>query len=206
MKYILTILAMIAAALGFTAPAASAETPVNQCVGTWSVVVGGLGNNDSQGFQNANQRVGYNSFDTRAGVNELNRLARDHRRACPGDHVKVVGHSGGAAVAHVWVSENGHTFGGNLNVVLLADPKRPAGPGGPGFAATDFPFNLIAPLAGADANYRGVPVLQVCNNSDHICNSAASWNGYLFDGSHNAYNFDVNAYGNNVSGQWYVNR
>ncbi|WIC88975.1 serine hydrolase [Rhodococcus phage Shagrat] len=206
MKYILTMLAILLATIGFTAVPANAETPVNQCVGTWSVVVGGLGNNDSNGFTNANQRVGYNSFDTRSGVNELNRLARDHRRACPGDHVKVVGHSGGAAVAHVWVSENGHTFGGNVNVVLLADPKRPAGPGGAGFAATDFPFNLIAPLAGADANYRGVPVLQVCNSTDHICNSQAGWDGYLFGGAHNDYNFDVNAYSNSANGTLWRNR
>lgn len=174
------------------------------CRGTWDVVVGGLNNNNSEGFINADQRVGYNSYDTRSGVNELNRLVRDHRRACPGDWIKIVGHSGGAAVAHVWVTENGGGFG-RVNAVLLADPKRPAGPGGPGFAQTDWPFNTVPPLAGADNFYSGVPVLQVCNNSDHICNSQSDWGGYM-NGTHNAYDFDVNHYSNHGNGVWYRNQ
>lgn len=203
MRKLLVALAVAASAV--TVPSvAQADTPINACVGTWSVVVGGLNNNDSVGFPNANQRVGYFSYDTRAGVNELNRLARDHRRACPGDHVKAVGHSGGAAVVHVWAAENGPTFGGNVNVVLIADPKRPAGPGGPGFAQTDWPFNTMPPLAGADGNYGGMTALQVCRRSDHICNSQADWGGY-FRGTHTAYNMDVNAYSNNASGQIWIN-
>lgn len=185
-----------AAVMLWAVPKAEAETEIHQCTGTWTVVVGGLNNNDSTGFLNANQRVGYNSYDTRAGINELNRLARDHRSFCPGDHVKIVGHSGGAAVVHQWLSENGQTFG-NVNAVLLADPKRPAGPGGQGFAGTDFPFNQINNgLAGTNANYGGVPTLSICNASDHICNSAADWNGYLFGGSHGNYDFNTADYGN----------
>lgn len=204
MKRVIFALAAMLGLLGVFAPTASAavETPINQCVGTWSVVVGGLSNNDSIGFLNMNQRVGYNSFDTRSGVNELNRLTRDHRRFCPGDHIKMVGHSGGAAVVHVWLTENGTGFG-NINAVLLADPKRPAGPGGSGFAQTDFPFNLYPLLAGADNFYSGVPVWTVCNDSDHICNSWATWDGYFVGGTHDAYDKDVDHYSDWGNGQDY---
>lgn len=203
MKYILAIFATLLAAIGFTVPANAAETPINQCVGTWSVVVGGLGNNDSRGFENMNQRVGYNSVDTRSGISELNRLIWDHSKACPGDRIRAVGHSGGAAVVHRWATENGRFFVGKASIVLLADPKRPAGPDGPGFAATDFPFNVtFNGLAGADANYGGLTALQVCNKSDHICNASASWNGYL-NGTHQNYDFNVLTYPFGIAGQWY---
>lgn len=174
---------------------ASAET----CTAKWDVVVGGFngGAQDSRGFANYDQPVGYNSWDTQAGANELNRLVRQHRSACPGDHISMTGHSGGAAVVHVWIEQNGNI--GNINAVLLADPKRAAGPGGPGFAQTDFPFNVIPPLAGANANFRGVPTLTVCRSQDHICNSQASWAGYQ-SGVHGQYNFDVNGYSTTGSG------
>lgn len=198
---VLSGVALIAGFAVATAPVASAAPP---CVGTWTVGVGGLNDNTSQSFANlVNQRVGYNSYDTRAGVNELNRLVREHRRVCFNDHIKIIGHSGGAAVVHVWASENGRTIGGRTNVIALADPKRPAGPGGPGFAATDFPFNTIPTLAGADANYGGLPFLQVCNSDDHICNSQSGWNGYAFGGRHGAYDFNPRNYSNNANGQIY---
>lgn len=176
---------------------ASAET----CTARWDVAVGGLngaGAQDSRYLPNANQYVGYNSYDTQAGVNELNRLVRQHRAACPGDHISMTGHSGGAAVVHVWIEQNGNI--GNINAVLLADPKRAAGPGGPGFAQTDWPFNTIQPLAGANANFRGVPTLTVCRASDHICNSQAGWDGYAFRNAHGAYDMNVKAYATNSSG------
>ena len=189
--------ALVVGGLVVAAPASSAAS----CDGLWTIGIGGLGNNDSSAFPTVDQRVGYNSFDTRSGVNELNRLIRDHRGQCPGDHIKAIGHSGGAAALHVWASENGRTIGGKVNIILLSDPKRPAGPGGPGFAATDWPFNTIQPLAGADGNYGGLPTWQVCNGDDHICNSQSGWDGYLFRGRHNAYDFDVNHYSNSANGQ-----
>lgn len=206
-KFIATLFAGLLAITGLTfgAGAAQADTPINQCVGTWSVVVGGLNNNESVGFAgNVNQRVGYFTYDTRAGINELNRLAWDHRNACPGDRIRAVGHSGGAAVVHQWASENGQHFRGKASIVLLADPKRPAGPGGPGFAQTDFPFNLIGNgLAGANANYGGLPTIQVCQNRDHICNSQSSWDGYL-NGVHQWYDFNVNNYPWGLNANWYL--
>lgn len=193
------ILGSLAIVAGMSTAIAAPAQAAPPCVGTWTIGIGGLGNNDSSVFPTVNQRVGYNSVDTRSGVNELNRLIRDHRNACPGDFIKAIGHSGGAAALHVWVSENGGGFG-RISVVLLADPKRAAGPGGPGFAQTDFPFNVLPTLAGSDANFRGVPVLTICNIPDHICNSQAGWQGYVFAGDHARYDFDVNHYANNASG------
>lgn len=176
---------------------ASAET----CAANkWDVVVGGFvfsGGQDSRGFVGYDQPVGYNSYDTQGGVNELNRLIRQHRAACPGDWISMTGHSGGAAVVHAWIEQNGNI--GNINAVLLADPKRAAGPGGPGFAQTDWPFNTIPTLAGANANFRGVPTLTLCRARDHICNSQSDWGGY-FSGVHGAYDFDVNHYSKTGNG------
>ena len=192
--------AMLLSGLAFGTGTASAAAP---CVGTWSVGVGGLNDNTSQTFEGrVNQRVGYNSYDTQGGVNELNRLVRQHRSQCPGDHIKMLGHSGGAAVVHVWVSQNGNI--GKVSAVLLADPKRAAGPGAQGFAGTDWPFNTIRPLAGTDANFRGVPVLTVCHNNDHICNSADPFTGGYATGAHGRYEFNANAYANNANGVLYL--
>ncbi|MGW5147539.1 hypothetical protein [Rhodococcus koreensis] len=200
-------LAALVVAAGFTAVTAGAAA-ASPCVGKYDIVVGGFvfqGPQDSNGFQGSvDQRVGYNSYSTRGGVSELNRLARDHRKECPGDHIHAVGHSGGAAVVHVWAKENGNI--GNASIVLLADPKRPAGPGGPGFAATDPPFNLYPPLAGADGNYGGLPAMQVCNGTigggDHICNSQVGWGGYN-SGVHGQYDFNVDHWPINANGQIY---
>ncbi|MFC9554032.1 hypothetical protein ACFTWF_24680 [Rhodococcus sp. NPDC056960] len=172
---------------------ASAADP---CGGTWDVVVGGLTNNESVGFLNEDQRVRYNSFDTRSGVRELDRLIRAHARACPRDFIHPVGFSGGAAVVHLWATENGREFRGKASIVLIGDPKRPADPGGGrGFAATD--LGWVPALGGANDDYGGLPALQVCNGwlggGDHICNSGAGWGGYI-RGVHGDYDFDVNAY------------
>ncbi|NEE23821.1 cutinase, partial [Streptomyces sp. SID7499] len=75
-----------------TAQAATAAAP---CEGTYTIVVGGTGSSwDKDGFTgNIQQHVGYptaipNGASARAGVNELNRLVRDQRAACPNQHVK----------------------------------------------------------------------------------------------------------------------
>lgn len=191
----LAAVGIITAPLLLSTPANAVETPINQCVGTWNIYVGGLGNNNSTGAVNVNQRVGYNSADTRGGVSELNRLVWDHSKACPGDRLRIMGHSGGAAVVNVWGKENGRFFVGKASLVLLADPKRPANwYNGPGFASSDFPFNLYPPLAGGNDNFQGLPRISVCRvNSDHICASRVGWEGYA-GGRHNDYTFDMNAY------------
>lgn len=190
--------ALVGASLTIITPTpASAAAP---CVGTWTIGIGGLGDNQSRVFAPyVHQRVGYQSYVTRSGVDELNRLIRTHRAQCPGDHIKAIGYSGGAAALHIWVTEN---YLPNLNAILLSDPKRPAGPGGPGFAALEA-WLVGYPLAGVDAYYGATPVLSVCYHADHICSSDASWNGYLFEGAHGNYNFDVHSYGNWESGTRY---
>ncbi|GAA2964767.1 DUF3253 domain-containing protein [Streptomyces enissocaesilis] len=118
--------------------ASTAQAATAPCGGTYTIVVGGTGSswhndNFTGGIQ---QHVGYptqipNGASARACVNELNRLVRDQRAACPGQHVKMGGYSLGAAVVHIWITENWQTFD-NVNAILIADPKRQAGPGANG--------------------------------------------------------------------------
>jgi cutinase len=193
--------ALLLALSGILAVGVGTGNAAAPCVGKWDVVVGGFvltGGQDSFGFIGADQRVGYNSYNTSGGRDELNRLVRQHRAQCPGDWISMTGHSGGAAVVHAWIEANGNI--GNINAVLLADPKRAAGPGGPGFAQTDWPFNALPTLAGANANFRGVPTLTICRENDHICNSWDPWNGGYATGAHSAYDFDVNHYSTNGNG------
>ncbi|MFF2111661.1 hypothetical protein [Rhodococcus koreensis] len=191
-----TALAALGLAAGVAVVAPAVASAAEPCRGTCDVVVGGLTDNDSVGFLNEDQRVGYNSFDTRSGVKELNRLIHAHARVCPRDFIHPVGFSGGAAVVHLWAAENGREFRGRASIVLIGDPKLAAGPGGGrGFAATD--MRWVPALGGANDDYGGLPALQVCNvrinGGDHICNSGASWAGYI-SGAHGDYDFDVNAY------------
>lgn len=177
------------------------------CTGVWSIGIGGLEVNFGRPFAftgedstylDVDQRVGYNSIDIPAGVHELNRLIDLHRAQCPADHIMLLGHSGGAAVAHVWVSE--HKSVSNLNAVLLADPKRAAGPGGPGFMAVAPMSWLPYPdYSGADADFGRVPVLEVCHAADGVCNAAAGAIGYLA-GAHTDYDFSASDYSTTASG------
>src|SRR5437762_9214969 len=92
-------------ALGTSAAVAISSGAVANAAGTWTIGVGGFGNGDSSVFPTVNQRVGYSAGlsaqDVRNGVNELNRLVRDHHTRYPADHIKIIGHSEGAAVVHV---------------------------------------------------------------------------------------------------------
>ncbi|WP_456697527.1 cutinase family protein [Aeromicrobium sp. P5_D10] len=179
------------------------------CSGTYSIVVGGLGDPNSMIFTgNPSQRVGYsaalNSQSAREGVNELNRLIRDQRAACPSQHAKVIGFSEGAAVAHIWVSENWRTFN-NVNAVLISDPKRAAGPGAAGLAGQFYSGIVGSPLSGADSNFGNIPTVTICTN-DVICDSAAQsgWIGYFWNPSaHLNYSFNVNDYSDDGNGQWF---
>ncbi|WP_435120965.1 cutinase family protein [Amycolatopsis thermoflava] len=204
---LLTGLAVGAAAYLVASPVAQAAP----CEGTYTIVVGGTGDNDSddpywQG--NISQRVGYPaipvSINARQGVDELNRLIRDQRNACPGQHVKAVGFSLGAAVVHTWVTENWPTID-NVNAVLIADPKRAAGPGNAGAAAHPLVAPVVgAPLAGADDFFGDIPTLTLCTD-DIICdaNAASGLPGYLWEGRHGNYNFNVDVYSDDARGQWF---
>ncbi|MFD4252364.1 cutinase family protein [Amycolatopsis thermoflava] len=204
---LLTGLAVGAAAYLVASPVAQAAP----CEGTYTIVVGGTGDNDSddpywQG--NISQRVGYPAIpvgiNARQGVDELNRLIRDQRNACPGQHVKAVGFSLGAAVVHTWVTENWPTID-NVNAVLIADPKRAAGPGNAGAAAHPLVAPVVgAPLAGADDFFGDIPTLTLCTD-DIICdaNAASGLPGYLWEGRHGNYNFNVDVYSDDAHGQWF---
>ncbi|WP_435582601.1 cutinase family protein [Amycolatopsis thermoflava] len=203
----LTGLAVGAAAYLVASPVAQAAP----CEGTYTIVVGGTGDNDSddpywQG--NISQRVGYPAIpvgiNARQGVDELNRLIRDQRNACPGQHVKAVGFSLGAAVVHTWVTENWPTID-NVNAVLIADPKRAAGPGNAGAAAHPLVAPVVgAPLAGADDFFGDIPTLTLCTD-DIICDAdaASGLPGYLWEGRHGNYNFNVDVYSDDARGQWF---
>ena len=175
------------------------------CVGVWNVAIGGLALSVNQGtwqssaYLQANQLVGYNSADPVGGLNELNRLIFEHRAQCPGDHIKIVGHSEGAAIAHQWVAE--HQWFPRANAVLLADPKRFAVPGTGQHGLANNPLNFVVgyPLRGVDANFGNFPVETICRWQDVICKDDGNWIGYL-TGAHTAYNFNAFFYGTNMRG------
>ena len=196
------LLATITCSIAAAPPADAAP-----CGGTYSIVVGGLNDPNSSIFTGqVSQRVGYSaqlsSASVREGVNELNRLIRDQRRACPTQHAKVLGYSEGAAVVHIWVSENWATFD-NVNAVLISDPKRKGGPRADGLAGQFYAVVMGAPLYGSDRNFGDIPTVSICTN-DVICDSAApsGWIGYA-TGAHGNYSFNVDDYSNDGHGQWF---
>lgn len=191
---------LICAALMFITPIIfTATATADPCLGTYSIGIGGFGNNDSTVFPLVNQRVGYNSWtDPMSGLNELNRLVWQHRSQCPADHLKLMGHSEGAALVHAFVTANPGFP--NASAVLLADPKRNAGPGGPGLSSVG--GFLGYPLAGTDDWFGPWAVVTVCNSDDFICNTGTSPVGYA-NGRHGAYDFDPAHYSNTVRGVWF---
>ncbi|WP_218008919.1 cutinase family protein [Nocardia jiangxiensis] len=208
MRKAMALLAAMLLALGFPAIAGSAaQAQADPCTGTWSIVMGGFTlagpgvTGETSAYLIGDQPVGYNSADPMSGYNELNRLFWLHRSQCPADHIKIVGHSEGAGIVHAWVTNN--QGAGNYNAVLLADPKRDAGPGGPGLSSTPGNQLIGYPLAGTDNWFGGVPVLEVCNHDDEICDTSAGWYGYLFAGAHSRYDFNAYDYSNTASGVWY---
>ncbi|MFC4493263.1 cutinase family protein [Streptomyces ovatisporus] len=180
---------------------------------TWTIAVGGAGDQQARVFTDANaaavdQPVGYSAalfgLSTRQGVDELNRLVREHRAANPDQHIKVIGYSQGAAVVHTWTSENAGTID-NVNSVLIADPKRLGGPGTGTDGLSGQPLGQIAgpPTSGVDQNFGNIPTTSVCTG-DVICDSSApsGWGGYL-NGDHGNYSFNADDYADNGNGQWF---
>ncbi|RLU79294.1 cutinase [Streptomyces griseocarneus] len=174
------------------ASAAPTRATTAPCDDTYTIVVGGTWSRwwNDRFVGNIQQHVGYpddipNGAAVRAGVNELNRLVREQRGACPGQHVKMGGYSLGAAVVHVWVSENWRSFD-NVNAVLVADPKRQGPPGGNG-STQPFGAFVGAPLAGTDRNFGNVPVKSICDR-DYICDESAG--PLTYPDNHNK-NYDV---------------
>lgn len=205
MRALLSVLVFVAGLVVFPAVALPTQSQADTCGRTYTFGVGGLfigpggTGTDSGAFQTVNQRIGYNTFDPVSGIRELDRLVQHHRSQCPRDHIKIIGHSEGAAIVHVWVTE--HQNFGNANAVLLADPKRVAGPGGPGLSSQG--GFLGYPLAGVDDWFGHFPVLTVCYHDDWVCDVNAGPVGYAVRSAHSNYQFDVNAYSDWGSGVLY---
>ncbi|WP_372411027.1 cutinase family protein [Streptomyces luteireticuli] len=207
-RRIAAVLAGLLATAGISLAQGTAAQATAPCDGTYTIVVGGTGSSwNNDGFRgNIQQHVGYptqipNGASVRAGVNELNRLVRDQRAACPGQHVKMGGYSLGAAVVHVWVSENWSTFD-NVNAILVADPKR-QGPPGTNGSTTPFGVFVGAPLAGADRNFGNVPVKTVCN-WDYICDESAGIWTYPNNHIKNyPEDFNMDHHNDSANEQWY---
>lgn len=198
MAYAAATVVGVGAMIGISTATADAEPP---CVGSWSVGMGGFvvsGAQDSSYF-GVNQPVGYNTYDPMGGYNELDRLVTDHRAACPGDHIKILGHSEGAAIVHAWAGKEGHRFD-NTSLVLIGDPKRLGGIGLNGISELGNGW-LGFPLAGNDDNYGGLPALQVCRWRDVICHNNWDWSGY-FAGEHNWYPFAAHEYPTGLNDTW----
>ncbi|WP_280465793.1 cutinase family protein [Nocardia brasiliensis] len=197
----------VLAAMPVAAVTGAGAASADPCTGTWSIGIGGLGNNNSSDFWGrVNQPVGYDSNNPITGVWEVERLMWSHRDQCPGDHIKLIGHSEGAGIVHTVVTRNPGF--GNANAILLADPKRGwEQPGGPGMAdlafawwvqpfAPWFPGFLSYPLAGVDDYYGDWPVLSVCHWQDWVCNTEAVAGFSHATGLHSwAYDFNSWAYG-----------
>lgn len=200
---VISIMSVFLLALGSSLGISNAATPSSVCTGVYNVVIGGLAVSIQGGWQSSaylsnGQRVEYDSWRPLQGLENLNSAIQDHRNQCPGDHIKIVGHSEGAAIAHQWIAEH-HGFG-RINGILLADPKRVAGPGWAGLADIPGSFLIGYPLSGVDANFGDTPVLTICQHDDMVCNTEAGWFGYLFTGAHVRYNFDANYYGTDWRG------
>lgn len=182
---------------------------------THTIVVGGFNDPQASVFYRANpegvdQHVSYSAalfgLSTREGVNKLNEMVRAHRAANPGQHVKVVGYSQGAAVVHTWTAENQGTID-NVNSVLIADPKRQGGPTSGADGLSGHPVAQLAgpPTSGVDQNFGSIPTTSLCTD-DVICDTSAESGvgGYLAQPSaHSNYSFNVDDYADNTSGQWF---
>ncbi|MFD3594289.1 cutinase family protein [Nocardia sp. NPDC058640] len=203
--------ATLLAAAGLIVAPATANAGGPTCQDTYTFGAGGFeinahGTGQSSTYIPADQPVGYNSVDLVAGVAELDRLFHDYRNRCPGTHLKMLGHSGGAAVVHMWVSQ--HTDEPNATAILVSDPKRVAGPGSAGIAANPLAIpadwiGIFRGAAGADANFGAFPVLTICNAGDWVCNESAGLRGYLTTGVHGRYNLNPHAYPNYARGVWF---
>lgn len=189
------ILTRVLAATGLVAasliPATLAAPTAGACGNTVTLGIGGFGGGNAHGvFGNRiDVGVGYsgNLGDIEGGVGALAATVNQVRKDCPSSHIQLAGYSQGAAIAHIYLSRHGLANG---SAVLYADPKQ-AGTG-----ESDGLFTLAGPpLAGTDANFRGVPTVSICYHNDIICNrgAASGWIGYL-TGDHGRYDFSPKAH------------
>ena len=189
MKKIITrILAAAAVAAAAVVPMVLSAPAAGAC-GNTVIAVGGFGGGNAAQFAGkADVLVQYSGAlnDIEGGIGALTAAVNQTRANCPGGSITLTGHSQGAAIVHIYLSRNGLPNG---NAVLFADPKQL------GTGQSDGLFAIAgAPIAGTDANFRGVPTVSICNGDDAICNRAAGWIGYLFTGAHTRYDYNARAY------------
>ena len=206
MKKIKSMLFAALACVGLVVPAViAAPAQADGCGnGNWSVVIGGLaasldgGTWQTSSYLYGDERIEYNSANAIEGLDRLRFVMSVHRDVCPGDHIKIVAHSGGAGIAHQWIIEN--SWFPNANAILLADPKMHEWPGGDGFSRELWWMGY--PMAGNDDWFGDFPTLTVCNWNDHICRADSDWTGYL-TGAHTVYITDADYYGDWEDGAFY---
>jgi hypothetical protein len=217
MQKLLTVaLAVVLPALTVGPPTAAAGTG---CAPTMIFEIGGAGDGAGHSWDHFNAKLpaGYDgrpvaypgtippikgdeplddSVDE--GIANLDRAVRDYHAACPGSHITITGYSGGTLVAGAELEALSHGDDvphGQLDGVLYGDPRRPAVPGagllgGAGGVMTTIPtFYPGLTMRGPWAGFGDLPVREVCNQNDGICNSenpinnllafANGWAGYL---------------------------
>jgi cutinase len=191
MKKVLTrVLAATALVAASIIPAVAAAPSAGACAPHTVIGVGGAWDGQAGVYGNkVDVRVNYsgNLGDAEGGIGALAATVNQVRKDCPATKLTLTGYSQGAAIVHVYLSRHGLTNG---NAVLFADPKQ----AGTGQADGLFRWGG-PPIAGTDANFRGVPVASVCYHNDVICSMGApsGWWGY-FRGDHGRYSFDARAY------------
>lgn len=200
---------VIAAAATTVAPSANAEPA--PCAPTHSIVVGGMevrvyypllrvdDYTESASFT-GDTLVSYHTLNPEQGIAALDAAVNTARTTCPATHLRIVGHSMGAAVVHIWAQR--HPGYPNTNLVLLADPKRAPGPGAGGLAGIPAAWLLGPPIMGVDSNFGGIPTLTVCDERDIICEASTTPRGYM-TGAHQAYSFDAADYDDTTTGVLY---
>lgn len=195
-RRIVAVLAILVALIGLAIYHVASSDAAPACKPNLVVGVGGYNAGNGGPFiGRADVIAGYSGAlnDMEGGIGALAKAVNDTRAACPGSALTLAGHSQGAAIVHVYLSRNGLANG---NAVLYADPKQ----AGTGQSDDLFRFGGY-PIAGTDANFRGVPTVSICNRDDVICNRAAGWGGY-FSGAHGRYNFDARAYAGKTGVIW----
>lgn len=192
MKVLTRVLAAASLVAASFIPATFAAPAAGACAGVTTIAVGGFNDGGAGVFAGrANVHAHYSGAlnDMEGGIGALAGVVDQVRRDCPGTHIQLAGHSQGAAIVHVYLSRHGLHNG---SAVLYSDPKQ-AGTG-----EADGLFMLGGPpIAGTDANFRGVPTLSICNVRDVICNRGAGligWWEYATTPVHVAYDFNPRAH------------
>ncbi len=158
------LLVTVMVSLGLLVPA-TVHAQTDQCVGSWGVGIGGL----AIGGQGTWQSSSYVTANHLIGYNSADPQA--------------------GLNALAWVTA--HNGYGNVNAVLLADPKMWSY-GGAGMSRELWFMGY--PIAGNDDWFGDIPTLTICNWNDHVCRADSDWFGYL-TGAHTAYDANVFHYG-----------